>query len=52
MGHTLTYREIVRIVLLAGGVVVFLAALNLAFGMPQPGPLYEIIPDPAGPLPF
>jgi hypothetical protein len=33
-------------------VLVFVAALNMAFGMPQVAPTYEIVPDPAGPLGF
>jgi hypothetical protein len=52
MGQTITYRQWVQVVLLAAGVIIFVAALNMAFGMPHPGPTYEIIPDPAGPLPF
>ena len=51
-GRVLTYHDILRIVLLAGAIIVFLAALNMAFGMPHAGPTFDIVPDPAGPLPF
>ena len=50
--RVLTYHDILRIVLLAGAIIIFVAALNMAFGMPQPGPTFDIVPDPAGPLPF
>jgi hypothetical protein len=33
-------------------VLLFLAALGMAFGVPGVGPTFDIVPDPAGPLPF
>jgi hypothetical protein len=51
-GHPLAYRDLARILLLVAAAIVFVAALNMAFGMPHPGPTFEIVPDPAGPLPF
>lgn len=54
-GHVqrgLGYPELARTLLVVVAVLVFVAALNMAFGMPQTSPTYEIVPDPAGPLPF
>ena len=51
-GHALTYRDFARILLVIGAVIVLVAALNMAFGMPQASPIYDVVPDPAGPLPF
>jgi hypothetical protein len=50
--RALGYPELARILLAIVAVLVFVAALNMAFGMPQVAPTYEIVPDPAGPLPF
>jgi hypothetical protein len=50
--HLPVSRDLARILLLVAAAIVFVAALNMAFGMPHPGPTYEIVPDPAGPLPF
>ncbi|HEX6129216.1 MAG TPA: hypothetical protein VF071_09365 [Candidatus Limnocylindria bacterium] len=51
-GRLLTYRDLARILLLIAAVIIFVAALNMAFGMPQASPIYDVVPDPAGPLPF
>lgn len=51
-GHALKYRDLARILLLIAAVIVCVAALNMAFGMPQASPIYDVVPDPAGPLPF
>lgn len=51
-GHVLSYRDLARILLLIAAVIVVVAALNMAFGMPQASPIYDVVPDPAGPLPF
>ena len=51
-GQALTYRNLARILLLIAAVIVFVAALNMAFGMPQISPVFDVVPDPAGPLPF
>jgi hypothetical protein len=50
--HALTYHDILWIVLLAGAVILVVVALNMAFGMPVAGPSFQIVPDPAGPLPY
>lgn len=49
-GRALSVHDIVRALLIVAAVVIFLAALNMAFGMPQV--IYQIVPDPAGPLPY
>jgi hypothetical protein len=52
VARALTARDFARILLILAAAIVFMAALNMAFGMPHPGPTFEIVPDPAGPLPF
>jgi hypothetical protein len=51
-GQSLMYRNLARTLLLVAAVIVFVAALNMAFGMPQASPVFDVVPDPAGPLPF
>lgn len=51
-GQSLPLRDFARILLLIVAVIVFVAALNMAFGMPQVSPMFDVVPDPAGPLPF
>ena len=51
-GQAIPVRDLARILLLIVAMIVFVAALSMAFGMPQSSPVFDVVPDPAGPLPF
>lgn len=46
-----SHKYVDRLALLLA-VLLLLAALGMAFGLPGVSPTFEIVPDPAGPLPF
>jgi hypothetical protein len=45
-------EDLVRALVAVIAVVAVMAILTAAFGVTQSGPSYELIPDPAGALPF
>jgi hypothetical protein len=45
-------RELFRVLLILVAVIALMLVATLAFGVNHPGPAYEIVPDPAGALPF
>ena len=45
-------HPLLLVVLFAVGVLLAMAALTWFFGVDITGPSYEIVPDPAGTLPF
>jgi hypothetical protein len=47
-----TLEVIVRVLAIVAAVLVAFVVLTTAFGMPGGAPSIEILPDPAGPLPF
>lgn len=50
--RALTLWKVVRALAVIAGLVVAVGALNAAFGLQEMGPTYQIVTDPAGPLPF
>jgi hypothetical protein len=47
-----TLEVIVRVLAIVAAVLVAFVVLTMAFGIPGGAPSIEILPDPAGPLPF
>jgi hypothetical protein len=46
--RTATVADLGWIILFAAAVAVLLLALNAVFGVAGPGPILEMVPDPAG----
>jgi hypothetical protein len=46
-----SHRDLIRALLIAGVLIALFMALALIFGV-DPGPSYDIVPDPAGALGF
>ncbi len=46
------YEDLVRALLIVAAVIVVMIAATLLLGVSQAGPSYDIVPDPAGLLPF
>lgn len=52
VGRVLSYGTLVRVLFIVVATIIVVAALNMAFGLPSMGPTFQIVPDPAGPLPY
>jgi hypothetical protein len=51
--RTESYRDLVRVFLIIGAVIVLMLVATAILGVGRSGPLYENVPDPAGlALPF
>lgn len=47
-----SHQDGIRVLAMLVAVLAAMAVLTVVFGVTHPGPSYEIIPDPAGALPF
>ncbi len=50
--RTIARGELLRALLVTVAVLIAVIALLAVFGLQQLGPVYDVVPDPAGPLPF
>ena len=45
--RSVPHRDLLRVVVILAAVIALMLAATAIFGVPQTGPLYEIVPDPA-----
>ncbi len=50
--RTIAGGDLLHVLLITLAVLIAVLALVAAFGLQQLGPVYDVVPDPAGPLPF